>query len=200
MFSGIVSGLGRVVEAGGGRLRIEHRPTAQRTSVGGSVAVNGVCLTVVEQEGGSFRAEVVPETLRRSNLGNLRLGDRVNLELPVSPDGLLDGHLVQGHVDATASVQTVRAVALGLEIEIELPPEIAGYVAEKGSITVDGTSLTVAGVDDDRGTFTIALIPHTLKSTVAGSYERGTSVNLEADVIARYLERLVRGRTQPGIK
>jgi riboflavin synthase len=199
MFTGIVSGVGRVTGSAAGRLTIEHEPTAGRTAIGGSVAVNGVCLTVVELDGPSFRAEVVPETLRRTNLGALEEGDLVNLELPVSPAGLLDGHLVQGHVDATASVQTVRPVALGLEIEIELPAEIAGYVAEKGSIAVDGTSLTVAGVDDDKGTFTIALIPHTLKNTVAGSYERGTSVNLEADVVARYLERLVRERTQPGI-
>ena len=200
MFSGIVSGLGRVVEAGGGRLRIEHRPTAQRTSVGASVAVNGVCLTVVDQEGGSFRAEVVPETLRRSNLGNLRLGDRVNLELPVSPDGLLDGHLVQGHVDATAAVKRVRQVELGREVEIELPEEIAKYVAEKGSVAVDGTSLTVARVDDGKASFTIAFIPHTLENTIAGSYTEGSRVNLEVDVVARYVERLVRARTLPGIK
>lgn len=200
MFTGIVGGVGRVVEAGGGRLWVEHPPTAERSAVGGSVAVNGVCLTVVEVEGGSFRAEVVPETLRRSNLGTLAAGDSVNLELPVRPDGLLDGHLVQGHVDATAAVREVRTTTLGLEIEIELPRELAAYVAEKGSIAVDGTSLTVAGVDDERGCFTIALIPHTLESTVAGGYRKGSLVNLEVDVVARYLERLVRSRTRPGIK
>lgn len=200
MFTGIVGGVGRVVEAGGGRLWVEHPPTAERSAVGGSVAVNGVCLTVVEVEGGSFRAEVVPETLRRSNLGALAAGDSVNLELPVRPDGLLDGHLVQGHVDATAAVREVRTATLGQEIEIELPRELAAYVAEKGSIAVDGTSLTVAGVDDERGCFTIALIPHTLESTVAGGYRKGSLVNLEVDVVARYLERLVRSRTRPGIK
>ena len=200
MFTGIVSGVGRVIEAGGGRLWVEHAPTAERSAVGGSVAVNGVCLTVVELEGGSFRAEVVPETLRRSNLGALAAGDSVNLELPVRPDGLLDGHLVQGHVDATAAVREVRAAVLGREIEIELPREVAAYVAEKGSIAVDGTSLTVAGVDDERGSFSIALIPHTLETTVAGGYREGSLVNLEVDVVARYLERLVRSRTLPGIK
>jgi riboflavin synthase len=200
MFTGIVRGLGRVVEAGGGRLWIEHPPTAERTKIGGSVAVNGVCLTVVELEGGSFRAEVVPETLRRSNLGALNAGDQVNLELPVSPDGLLDGHLVQGHVDVTAVVKQVRQVKLGREIEIELPKGVAAYVAEKGSIAVDGASLTVAQVDDNEPSFTIALIPHTLEETVAGSYQKGTRVNLEVDVVARYVERLVRSRTFPGIK
>jgi riboflavin synthase len=200
MFTGIVSGLGRVVKTGGGRLWIEHPPTAERTKIGGSVAVNGVCLTVVELEGGSFRAEVVPETLRRSNLGALNAGDQVNLELPVSPDGLLDGHLVQGHVDVTAVVKQVRQVKLGREIEIELPKGVAAYVAEKGSIAVDGASLTVAQVDDNEPSFTIALIPHTLEETVAGSYQKGTRVNLEVDVVARYVERLVRSRTFPGIK
>jgi riboflavin synthase len=200
MFTGIVSGLGRVTEAGDGRLRIEHPATTERTNVGGSVAVNGVCLTVVEHNRGSFRAEVVPETLRRSNLGALKPGDRVNLELPVSPEGLLDGHLVQGHVDATAAVVSIRRVQLGREVEIDLPEEVARYVAEKGSIAIDGASLTVARVDDGKASFTVALIPHTLENTVAGSYTEGTRVNLEVDVIARYLERLVRDRTLPGIK
>jgi len=200
MFTGIVSGLGRVVEAGGGRLWIEHQPTAERSNIGGSVAVNGVCLTVVELEGGAFRAEMVPETLRRTNLGGLTTGDPVNLELPVGPDGLLDGHLVQGHVDATAEVKEVRAASLGREVVIELPAAVAAYVAEKGSIAVDGVSLTVAKVDDEAGTFTIALIPHTLEQTVADRYKEGTRVNLEVDVVARYLERLVRSRTFPGIK
>jgi riboflavin synthase len=143
---------------------------------------------------------VVPETLRRSNLGALKPGDRVNLELPVSPEGLLDGHLVQGHVDATAAVVSIRRVQLGREVEIDLPEEVARYVAEKGSIAIDGASLTVARVDDGKASFTVALIPHTLENTVAGSYTEGTRVNLEVDVIARYLERLVRDRTLPGIK
>jgi len=200
MFTGIVSALGRVVEAGGGRLWIDHGPTAERAKIGGSVAVNGVCLTVVELVGGAFRAEVVPETLRRSNLGALWPGDLVNLELPVSPDGLLDGHLVQGHVDATAAVRGVRTMALGWEVDLELAPEIAAYVAEKGSIAIDGISLTVTRVNDGTATFTVALIPHSLQNTIAGSYAAGTVVNLEVDVVARYVERLVRSRTFPGIK
>jgi len=202
MFSGIVSGVGRVAEAGAGRLAIEHLPTAERAVVGGSVAVNGVCLTVVERDGAGFAAEVVPETLRRTNLGRLKPGDPVNLELPVTPASLLDGHLVQGHVDAAAEVAEVRKVKLGSEVAIGLPRALAAYVAEKGSIAVDGTSLTVAALDDGAGTFSVALIPHTLEATIAGRYPPGSRVNLEVDVLARYLEQLdrVRPRTRRGIK
>jgi riboflavin synthase len=200
MFTGIVSGTGAVVESGGGRLAIEHGPTALKAKIGSSVAVNGACLTVVAVTGDVFEADVVPETLRRTNLGRLEPGDRVNLELPLTPEQLLDGHLLQGHVDGTAEVMEVIPVAGGSEVRIELPADLARYVAEKGSIGVDGTSLTVSGIDDGAGTFKVALIPHTLASTIASQYQEGSVVNLEADVIARYLERLVRGRTQPGIK
>lgn len=200
MFTGIVSGQGQVAEARQGRLAIEHPPTAERAEIGASVAVNGVCLTVVEVEGAVFYADVVPETLRRTNLGRLELGDPVNLELPVTSERLLDGHLVQGHVDATAAVRRVHEVELGREVDIDLPSDLARYVAEKGSIAVDGVSLTVAGLDDEAETFTVAFIPHTLGQTVAGGYREGTMVNLEVDVLARHLERLVRPGTKPGIK
>jgi riboflavin synthase len=130
MFTGIVTGLGRVAESRPGHLGIEHGPTAQKTAIGASVAVNGVCLTVVETEGNVFYADVVPETLRRTNLGTLKPGDIVNLETPLTPNGLLDGHLVQGHIDATARVREVRTIELGKEVSIELPPQLAGYVAE----------------------------------------------------------------------
>jgi riboflavin synthase len=195
MFTGIVSGLGVIAETSQGRLGIEHEPIASRSAIGASVAVNGACLTVVEVEGAVFYADVVPETLKRTNLGLLEIGDQVNLELPLTPDQLLDGHLVQGHVDATAKVREVRVVDQGREVRIELPRELARYVAEKGSIAVDGVSLTVAGVDDKTGAFTVALIPHTLGQTVAKAYQEGTRVNLEVDVVARYLERLVRPST-----
>jgi riboflavin synthase len=203
MFTGIVTGLGRVAESRPGRIGIEHGPTATKTALGASVAVNGVCLTVVETEGPVFYADVVPETRKRTNLGRLELGDAVNLELPLTLDGLLDGHLVQGHVDATAEVREVRTIELGKEILIELPQHLARYVAEKGSIAVDGVSLTIVEVDDEAGAFTIAYIPHTLRQTVAGGYSRGTEVNLEVDVVARYVERLVHPSTtsaEPGIK
>jgi riboflavin synthase len=200
MFTGIVSGGGLVAESRPGRLGIEHQPTAESIAIGASVAVNGVCLTVVEVEGAVFYADVVPETRKRTNLRTLKPGDRVNLERPLTPEGLLDGHLVQGHIDATARVRQVEERELGREVTIELPRELAGYVAEKGSIAVDGVSLTVVSVDDQDGSFTIAYIPHTLEQTTAGGYQKGTTVNLEVDVVARYVERLVRPSTKPGIK
>jgi riboflavin synthase len=200
VFTGIVSGLGLVVESRPGRLAIEHQPTAENTDIGASVAVNGVCLTVVEVEGAVFHADVVPETQKRTNLGSLKPGDLVNLERPVTPAGLLDGHLVQGHVDAAAQVREVRTLELGKEVVIDLPAQLTRYVAEKGSIAVDGVSLTVVEVDDESEAFTIAYIPHTLDRTVASSYLEGSRVNLEVDVVARYVERLVRPGTKPGIK
>jgi riboflavin synthase len=200
MFTGIVSGLGIVAESRPGRLGIEHEHSAEEAAIGASIAVNGVCLTVVEVEGSVFYADVVPETLNRTNLGSLKPGDGVNLELPLTPAGLLDGHLVQGHVDATARVREVRTVDLGREVSIEAPWELNRYIAEKGSIAVDGVSLTIAAVDDDAGVFTVAFIPHTLEQTLAGAYRDGTVVNLEVDVVARYVERLVRASTKPGIK
>jgi riboflavin synthase len=194
MFTGIVSAVGRVVEHRPGFLRLEHAATASRLEVGGSVAVNGVCLTVVQVDGAAFVAEVVPETQRRTNLGQLEVGAQVNLELPVTLSQGLDGHLVQGHVDGTTRVTSVREVELGREISFTLPPNLDPYVAEKGSIAIDGVSLTVASVDDARGTFTVALVPHTLARTIASGYVQGTLVNVEVDVVARYVERLIRGR------
>lgn len=200
MFTGIVTGLGLVVESRRGRIGIEHAPTAGRAAIGASVAVNGVCLTVIEVSGAVFYADVVPETLKRTNLGRQKPGDLVNLELPLTPEQLLDGHLVQGHVDAATRVREMRQVHLGREVTIDLPPELSRFVAEKGSIAVDGVSLTIAEVDDERASFTIAFIPHTLEQTVAGGYREGTVVNVEVDVVARYIERLVRPSTKPGIK
>lgn len=194
MFTGIVSGIGRVVDRRPGFLRLEHAATASRLQVGGSVAVNGVCLTAVRVDGAAFVTDVVPETRRRTNLGQLGVGDPVNLELPVAPERGLDGHLVLGHVDGTTQVVGLREVELGREVGFALPPHLAPYIAEKGSIAVDGVSLTVAGVDDARGTFTVALVPHTLARTIAGGYVQGTLVNVEVDVVARYVERLIRHR------
>jgi len=192
MFTGIVSAVGAVVEAGQKRIGIDHSATARRLKRGSSVAVNGCCLTVVKKSGGVFFADVVPETLRRTNLGALKVGSMVNLELSVAANGLLDGHLVQGHVDARVAVKRVTRVSSGREIEIEMPKELAKFVAEKGSVAVDGVSLTVAGVDDRKGTFSVALIPHTLAATIAGSYRAGSIVNLETDVVARYVARNLR--------
>src|SRR5262249_19832461 len=154
---------------------------------GGSIAVNGVCLTVVELEGDVFFADVVPETRRRTNIGSLGAGDHVNLELPLRADQGLDGHLVQGHVDGTGRASSVTEVEMGRELRCELSSELLPYVAEKGSIAIDGTSLTVMDVDDGNGTCGVALIPHTLVATIAGQYVPGTLVNVEVDVVARYV-------------
>ncbi len=192
MFTGIVSAVGEVVEAGFGRLGIQHPRTGRRLKIGGSVAVNGCCLTVVERVGGAFFMDVVPETLRRTDLGALAVGSRANLELPLSATGLLDGHLVQGHIDATAAVRSVVEMAAGREVAIELPDDLRDFVVEKGSIAVDGVSLTVARLDAQGGTFSVALIPHTLASTIAAGYQEGSVVNLEADIVARYVARNLR--------
>jgi riboflavin synthase len=190
MFTGIVQAVGRVAEWRTGHLAVRSE-VAAHLEVGGSIAVNGVCLTVVEVEGDTFFADVVPETRSRTNIGLLQAGDAVNLERPLRADQGLDGHLVQGHVDGTARVVSVTDVELGREVDFQLPPELASYVAEKGSIALDGTSLTVTGVDDARGTLGVALIPHTLERTIAGQYVPGTLVNVEVDVVARYVERLL---------
>src|SRR4051794_2734540 len=192
MFTGIVSATSKVVTAERNRLAVDHAWIAKHLKVGASVAVNGCCLTVVKKRGPVFYCDVVPETLRRTNLGDLKIGSEVNLELPVTASGLLDGHIVQGHVDATAEVRSVQTVAAGKEVTIELPTGLARFVAVKGSIAVDGISLTVAGVDTPPGTFKVALIPHTLETTIAGRYKRGARVNLEVDVIARYVARNLR--------
>ena len=190
MFTGIVSAVARVVEAGDVRVGIDHAAIARHLRRGGSVAVNGACLTVVKKQGPVFYADVVPETRKRTNLGALTRGDEVNLELPLTAAATLDGHLVQGHVDATAEVRSVLQTRAGKEVTIALPAQISRFVAEKGSIAVDGVSLTVAGVD--KATFTVALIPHTLEATIARHYKRGSRVNLEADIIARYVARNLR--------
>ncbi|SRR5712692_4839454 len=192
MFTGIVSAVGEIVQAGPARLGIAHASTTKHLKIGSSVAVNGCCLTVVQTSGSRFYADVVPETLRRTNLGQLVAGSRVNLELPLTPTSMLDGHLVQGHVDVTASVRLVAETATGREVTIKLPRELRGLVVEKGSIAVDGTSLTVAALDERAGVFRVDLIPHTLAATIAGGYGTGTLVNLEADVIARYVARNLR--------
>ena len=199
MFTGIIGTVGDVVEWRTGHLAVRTGLAAD-LEVGGSIAVNGVCLTVVEIEGGTFFADVVPETRGRTNIGQLRPGHRVNLELPLRADQGLDGHLVQGHVDGTARVVAVRPVEMGREVDFELPAALAPYVAEKGSIAIDGTSLTVTGVDDARGTLGVALIPHTLARTIAGSYVPGTLVNVEVDGVARYVARLIRHSAGAGAR
>src|SRR5260370_5369576 len=189
MFTGIVSAVGSVVEVRSPRIGIDHAWIARHLKLGGSVAVNGCCLTVVKKKGPIFYADVAPETRKTTNLAALKVASTINLELPAPANSTLDGHLVQGHIDANASVRTITDVASGKEVTIELPTALSRFVAIKGSIAVDGVSLTVPAVAKPPGTFKDALIPHTLENTIANSYKKGTTGNLEADNIARYVQR-----------
>lgn len=192
MFTGIVEELGRVrrrSDQGTARLDIEARTVLDDLAIGASVAVNGVCLTVVERSDDGFAADVVAETLARSNLGRLEPGDPVNLERPMRADGRFGGHLVQGHVDATVPVLAVAPDGDGgAALEVGLPDELAPFVVEKGSVALDGVSLTVAGVGGGR--IRIALIPHTLAVTTFGSRRVGDLLNLEVDYVAKVIANL----------
>jgi riboflavin synthase len=191
MFTGLVAGTGSVqaLERDGDGVRLRVRTDlAGELSAGDSIAVNGVCLTAVEADRDGFSADVMAETLRRSSLGPLRAGDEVNLELPLRAGDRLGGHMVQGHVDATGSVQAVNEDGFASVVRIGAPPEVLRYVVEKGSIAVDGVSLTVSAVDDDG--FEVSLIHETLERTTLGSAAPGRVVNLEVDVLAKYVEKL----------
>ncbi len=193
MFTGIVRELGVVVDAddaGGGRALVVRAPeTASRTGVGDSVAVNGVCLTATGIEGGSISFHAVPETIARSTLGALEPDTRVNVEPAIRAGEELGGHYVQGHVDAVGSIQSVEAEGEGLRVFVEAPSGVLRYCVVKGSVTVDGVSLTVAELADDA--FAVALVPHTLAVTTLSDLRPGQRVNLEADVLAKYVERLI---------
>lgn len=198
MFTGIVTELGRVSSAvatdQGARLVIEAPATAPGLRIGDSVAVNGVCLTAVAVDDGAFAVDAVAETLARSNLGGLGVGDAVDLERPTLVGGRFDGHVVQGHVDGVAEVASRHPEGASERYRITLPPTLARYVVEKGSITVDGVSLTVtavAPVDVEPAWFEVVLIPHTLEVTVLGARSPGDRVNVEVDVIAKYVERML---------
>lgn len=199
MFTGIVEELGtvRAVERGGGHgaIEIACREVVTDTAVGDSVSVNGVCLTAVRVDADGFRAEVMGETLARTALAGLDAGSPVNLERAMRADGRFGGHIVQGHVDGVGEVLAIEPQEGWTTMTVAIPAALAPYVVEKGSITVDGTSLTVAGVTG--GGFTVGLIPHTLAVTVLGSRRVGDRVNLEADVIAKYVERLLDTRPPP---
>ncbi len=195
MFTGIVEEVGTVVavERAGedARLRLRGPLVTEGTQVGHSIAVDGVCLTVTDVVDGTFAVDVMPESLRRSTLGGLAVGSPVNLERAVLAGGRLDGHIVQGHVDGVGRIAARRPGPRWDEVEVELPTDLAKYVAEKGSIAVSGVSLTVTHVTD--GAFGIALIPTTLEVTTLGRLGVGDRVNLEVDVIAKYVERLLAG-------
>jgi riboflavin synthase len=195
VFTGLVQALGRVA-------RVERSDAGERLEVstelagdlgeGDSVAVNGVCLTATDVGRASFAAEVMNETLERSSLGSVEVGSEVNLELPLRPSDRLGGHVVQGHVDGIGTVTMTAEDGFARRLQIEAPGAVLRYVVEKGSIAVDGVSLTVAELDSQ--SFTVSLIPETLQRTNLGQAEAGTRVNLEVDVLAKYVERLMGAR------
>lgn len=188
MFTGIVEEIGAVKAMDAGRLTIGASAVVSDVSVGDSIAVNGACLTVTEHDASSFAVDVVPETLRRTNLGALTAGSRVNLERSMPASGRFGGHMVQGHVDGTGVVRSISADGDALMMAFEAPAWVVRYAVEKGFIAVDGTSLTI--VHCDNFSFSVTLIPHTQANTVLGDKRVGDSVNLEADIVAKYVERL----------
>ncbi len=192
MFTGLIEDLGELAELEsnelGARLTIRSALAAQ-LSEGDSVAVNGVCLTATEIEAESFSADAMNETLSRSSLGDAEPGSALNLELPVRANGHLGGHIVQGHVDGVGSIAATREDGIALVVTVAAAPELLRYVAEKGSIAVDGVSLTVSRVDDQG--FDVWLIPETTQRTNLGGAALGRTVNLEVDILAKYVERLL---------
>lgn len=198
MFTGIVEELGSVKalrrDAGGARLTISASTVLGDTALGDSISVNGVCLTVVEKGAAEFSADVAQETLKVSNLGDLRIGQQVNLERALQLSARIGGHLVTGHVDAVGRIREKRQEGNAWRISIEAPEIALRYVIKKGSIAVDGISLTVA--ETEKTGFSVAMIPHTAKLTTLGFKAAGDSVNLETDVIGKYVEKLLSGRVE----
>jgi riboflavin synthase len=195
MFTGLIHGVGEVVGVAhsGGGVRLQIRAAmAGDLREGDSVAVNGVCLTATEIDGDAFSADVMNETLSRTSLAIADAGSEVNIELPLRASDRLGGHVVQGHVDGVGTVTTVSADGFARTLEIGAPDDVLRYVVGKGSIAVDGVSLTVAELRNE--SFTVSLIPETLQRTSLGAAKPGTQVNLEVDVLAKYVERLVRVR------
>jgi riboflavin synthase len=193
VFTGIVREVGRVVAlASGGRLEVDAPDVAAGTAVGDSVAIDGVCLTAVAVANGRLSFDAVPETLSRSALGRLAPGSGVNVESPLRAGDPLGGHVVQGHVDAVGTVRSVDPEGDGARVWFDAPTGVLRYCIEKGSVTVSGVALTVTALDDEG--FEVALVPHTLAATTLGSIAPGDEVNLEADVLAKYVERLLAAR------
>lgn len=201
MFTGIVEEMGSVKalrrDAGAARLVISASTVLGGTIVGDSICVNGVCLTVVDMTKSEFSADVAMETLKVTNLGDLRTGAQVNLERALQLSARIGGHLVSGHVDGVGRIREKREEANGWRIFIDAPEAVLRSVIKKGSITIDGISLTVADVDN--AGFSLAMIPHTAKLTTLGFKGPGDSVNLESDIIGKYVERLLSGRTEGGV-
>ena len=195
MFTGIVEEMGVVEsiqsQAAGARLKIHCKTVLEYLTEGASIAVNGVCLTAVDLRPESFSADLAPETLQRSNLGALRALSRVNLERPLTPGDRLSGHIVQGHVDATGEFLSLEA--LGDEnwwLKVRVPAELDRYLVYKGSVAIDGISLTIAALAGD--VLSVTIIPHTYRNTTLGTYQPGSRVNIECDILAKHVEKLIR--------
>jgi len=196
MFTGIIEAIGSVsqMQDKGGDLRLTldvGKLDMNDVALGDSIAVNGVCLTVIEMTGSSFAADVSAETLRLTSLGKLGTGSPVNLEKALTLQTRLGGHMVSGHVDALGKILERRDDARSVWFKVEAPANLAKYIVHKGSITVDGTSLTVNAVDGNE--FELNIVPHTAQETIMSGYQPGTEINLEVDIIGRYLERLLLG-------
>jgi len=196
MFTGIITEIGEVLRytrrGGGGRLTVAAPETAAALTVGGSVAVEGVCLTAAARDGTAFEADLSPATVAKTTLGDLRPGETVNLELPTAAGSPLGGHLVQGHVDGVGRIRELRPLGEGYELRVTVAPEVGRYVVEKGSVAVAGISLTA--VDVGAGGFAAAIIPHTYENTTLRGRQAGDAVNVEVDIIAKYVERFLVGR------
>jgi riboflavin synthase len=195
MFTGIIEELGAVAafesHGAGARLTVRATTVTRDLSEGASIAVNGVCLTALDPRADSFSADLAPETLHRSNLGELRPGSRVNLERPLSPSGRLSGHIVQGHVDGTGEFLALEA--LGDEnwwLRVRVPAALDPFLVYKGSVAIDGISLTIAAIE--AGVLSVTIIPHTYRNTTLGNYRAGARVNVECDIIAKHVDKLLR--------
>ena len=196
MFTGIVEEVGRVVLAQPHLLVVGARTVLNGMTLGASMSVNGVCLTISQLDSASFSADVMPETLRRTNLGRLKPGDKVNLERPLALNGWVGGHLVQGHVDATGKVAAITPESEAMLIRFEAPADVLYYIVEKGFITVDGISLTVA--DRDETSFQVSIVDYSRQHTNLSGRRIGDVVNLEVDIIAKYVARFTTTKS-PGI-
>ncbi|MBM3724251.1 MAG: riboflavin synthase [Acidobacteria bacterium] len=193
MFTGIVEEVGAVESLKAGRLRIACKTVLGDAFEGCSIAVNGVCLTAIDISGGAFSADLAPETLRRTNLGDLISGSRVNLERPLAASGRYSGHIVQGHVDGTGTLESLVDLGAGnYWLSIRIPEDLDRYVVFKGSLAIDGISLTVASID--QGIVGVTIIPHTVENTALRDRAPGSRVNLECDVVAKYVEKMLMPR------
>jgi len=198
MFTGIIEAIGVIkainINAQGARLVIAtNKLELSDVNLGDSIATNGICLTVIEKTSASFSADVSNETLQRTGFANYQVGDHVNLEKAMLASTRFGGHMVSGHVDGVSEVLSIANNGNSIEYWFSMPKALSHYIAEKGSITIDGTSLTINSIDDDlsSGQFRLTIVPHTIKETIFSHYQTGTKVNIEVDLIARYLERLL---------